>query len=329
MPFVSLTCPQCAAPLPRAAFWRTVTCTYCGVTVSRSAEVVQASAFRQVRLRVHGDVAAPTRVVRVGSNRYGLMASLGRGTASQVFLARRLHPFAGHSTLKLSCDADGAACLAREATVLAALMALRSAGSAYFSQRLPQLVATAPFHWLAGSAFDQPDPANHALVLRHPTGYWGSLADALTTHVGLPDARHAVWVWRRVLEVLAYVHDNGWSHGDIVLEHLLVHPADHGVQLIGWGAAQNAQRHHKARQDRDLMQLAWSLRRWLAGPQSAGSAAPALPSSVPQPLAELLGRSSEDSRWVSLQTAAALQQQLSQAAIASFGAPRFLAFSPT
>ena len=41
MPFVTLLCPQCSAPLPRQAHWRMVTCLYCHASVTNSQEVVE------------------------------------------------------------------------------------------------------------------------------------------------------------------------------------------------------------------------------------------------------------------------------------------------
>jgi Lipopolysaccharide kinase (Kdo/WaaP) family len=313
MPFISLVCPQCAAPLPRAAYWRTVTCVYCGTTVTRGAEVVQAAGFHQAYGRVHQDHDVPSRVLRVGSHRYGVLAGLGGGVLSEVFLARRIHPFSGPVTLKLGRDPASSPSLRHEAEVLLQLQALGGAGSAYFSQRLPQLV-------ISGSTPDGTGRDVHALVLRHPAGHWGSLADAARVLGSGLDPRHVVWMWRRVLEVLGYLHDNGWSHGDLGAEHLLVHPANHGVLIIGWS---QAQKNGKAA-PRDLMQLAWTMRSLLAGPALDSSGAPVLPASVPAPLATLLRAASEDTKWIAQHGAHDMLAQVAQAAREAFGPPRFL-----
>lgn len=318
MPFISLMCPQCAAPLPRAAYWRTVTCSYCGATVSRGAQTVRAAAFHEAYLRVHQAVELPARVVAVGERQYGLLAGLGGGESSQVFLAQRVHPFGERVTLKLARDAGASAAQQQEAHVIRQLQSLTTTGSAYFSQRLPQLVAS-------GTARDGTSPERHALALRHPTGFWGSLADVMRGHETGVDPRHVVWMWRRVLEVLAYLHDNGWAHGDLCPEHLLVHPRNHGVQMIGWGRA----RHGGDGAAQDLMQLAWSMRMLLAGRAGSGDHAPPLPASTPAPLAALLLAGSEDARWCARLGARGVLEQLGQAAGQSFGASRFVVFDPT
>lgn len=315
MPFISLVCPQCAAPLPRAAYWRTVTCAWCGTTVTRSAQMVEAAGFHQAYGRVHQDADLPSRVVRVGPYRYGVMAGLGRGVSSEVFLARRIHPFGQYVTLKLGRDPASSPALKHEAEVLLQLQALHSAGSAYFSQRLPQLVAS-------GVTTDGAGRDVHALVLRHPVGHWGSLADAARVLGSGLDPRHVVWMWRRVLEVLGYLHDNGWSHGDLGAEHLLVHPANHGVQVIGWAHAQRG----ATAATTDLMQLAWTMRTLLAGndPATDTSSAPALPASIPAPLATLLKAGSEDAKWVAQHGAHDMLARVAEAAREAFGPPRFL-----
>jgi len=317
MPFVSLMCPQCAAPLPRAACWRTVTCSYCGATVSRGAEVVRAAAFREAWLRVHQAVDLPARVVSVAQGRYGLIAGLGGGESSQVYLAQRIHPFGERVTLKLARTDNADAALQYEAEAIRQLQSLKAAGSAYFSLRLPQLVA-------CGTARDGASPDRHALVLRHPTGFWGSLADVMRGHGMGVDPRHIVWMWRRVLEVLAYLHDNGWQHGDLCPEHLLVHPRNHGVQMIGWTRA----RHGGPGAVQDLMQLAWSMRMLLAGQAASGDHPPPLPASTPAPLAALLLAGSEDERWCAQHGARGILAQLGEAAGQSFGASRFVVFHP-
>ena len=53
------------------------------------------------------------------------------------------------------------------------------------------------------------DGARQALVLRHPTGFWGSLQDVQQANPQGIDPRHAVWIWRRMLEVLAGSYQHG------------------------------------------------------------------------------------------------------------------------
>ncbi|HEY0589495.1 MAG TPA: protein kinase family protein [Pseudoduganella sp.] len=306
MDFQSLNCPQCGGVLPRQAIWRTVACPYCDATVTRSDSIVDVASFHEALQRFQNDSAGQD--ARCGERRYRILRQLYIGASSRVMLARRCGRLGEHVVLKFA----NAAKLEREHEILRQLQADTSSGSAYFSQRLPESIALGP-----------DDNGGTVLVLRHPPGYWGSLAEVHRQYGTGLDARHVVWMWRRVLEVLAHVHSIGWSHGAVSLEHMLVHPADHGVFLVGWS---RAQRH--ADQSRDLMQSAWSMRALLAG-QRAGDDVPALPASVPAPLAEVLQHACSDAHWLQEQGAAGLHYEVTSAAAAAFGPPRFLHFQPT
>lgn len=306
MDFQSLNCPQCGGVLPRQAIWRTVACPYCDATVTRSESVVDVARFHEALQRFQNDPAGHD--ARCGERRYRILRHLYIGTSSRVMLARRCGRQGEHVVLKF----DNAAKLGREHDILRQLQADTSSGSAYFSQRLPESIALGP-----------DGKGGTVLVLRHPPGYWGSLAEVHHHYATGIDARHVVWMWRRALEVLAHVHSIGWSHGAVSPEHMLVHPADHGVFLVGWSRAQR-----QADQSRDLMQSAWSMRALLSG-QRAGDDVPAIPASVPAPLAEVLQRACSDAHWLQAQGAAGLHYEVTSAAAAAFGAPRFLHFQPT
>lgn len=311
---VTLICPQCGGPLPRQALWRTVTCIYCSADVTRSEDVVHASRFRQAWQRSI-TVAPPT--IECGHRHYRAIAQLGGGVHARIVLADRVGALSERLVLKIAHADAPPDHLTREKDVLDQLQACASPGSAYFSKRLPQAVAL-------GSTGD----ARRVLVLRYPTGFWGSLADVKHHYPQGIDARHVVWMWRRVLEVLAYTHANGWAHGNLAPEHLLVHPNDHGILIIGWARARRCRPSAADRSTwlaRDLMQLAWSMRAMLSNTHDE----PSIPSSTPRPLAALLTQASTDAAWCTAQGAEGLNELLGRAARESFGPARFVHFSPT
>jgi serine/threonine protein kinase len=48
------------------------------------------------------------------------------------------------------------------------------------------------------------------------------------------DPRDAAWMWRRLLVGLGWAHRAGVVHGAIVEEHVLIHPAEHGLAIVDW-----------------------------------------------------------------------------------------------
>ncbi len=320
MPFFALTCPQCGAALPRQAAWRMVVCPYCGATVTRSRSFVEAAQLREAAARVQAQALAtydwshPT--LRWQQQRLQLLKRVGSGERAEVFLAERMAPLPERVVVKLAHASTNPGELAAEAEILCALRAGLSEVAASAAWRVPQVIASGVGEMAGGQT-------RELLLLRHPAGYWGSLEQALHYAPAGIDPRHAVWIWRRVLDVLALVHASGWTHGDLTLEHWLVHPRDHGVNLVGWSRALAGA--EGVAIARDLQQSAWSLRRLLSG----GETLPTFGGRTPSPLVDLLQRSSEDAAWCAEVGARGIDQSLVAAAHAAFGAPRFIPFNPT
>ena len=218
MAWVALNCPQCSAPLPRVALWRSVKCGSCGSLIAKTESVVTRDSFRQALNRAHQG-SAGLEGVECGGARYHLMQTLGVGEISKVYFAHRIGSLPLLATVKLSSAPTAAALYAREAQVARELQALNGDGAgAYFSRLLPEVIA---------QGVVEENDGKQCLVLRHPSGYWGSL---VALNEGFPpglDPRHAVWIWRRMLEVLNFIHNQGWSHGGRA-------PRDHRAPASGW-----------------------------------------------------------------------------------------------
>ena len=309
MAWIALTCPQCGSPLPRVALWRTVNCGACGSLVTKTESVVTRDSFRQALTRAREGLAGQS-AVSCGDARYQLLETLGIGEISQVYLASSIASAPLLVTLKISTAPAAASHYAREAQVAQELQILAGNGDGhYFSRLLPDVVAR-------GAVDD--NPSKQALVLRHPSGYWGSLA-ALNDHFGFGiDPRHAVWIWRRLLEVLNFLHRSGWAHGDVCPEHALVHPQNHSVRLIGWAAARSGA--GPAQKIADLCRSARVVQVLLAGESPSG----AFPPGVPAGLAELVTKAAADEDFCRTQGASGLDDLLRAEAKAAFGAPAFV-----
>ncbi len=308
MAWVALNCPQCSAPLPRVALWRTVKCNSCGALITKTESTVTRDSFRQALNRVRQESAGLSAVVCGGAH-YQLLGRLGVGEISEVHLARRIGALPVLATIKISSDSTAAAVYAREAQVSRELQLLDSDGEGgYFSRLLPEVIAQGPVEGNTGK---------QALVLRHPSGFWGSLASLNDRFASGIDPRHAVWIWRRMLEVLNFVHKHGWCHGDVRPEHALVHPQGHGVRIIGWASARNGAREKD--KVADLSRSARVVQVLLSGTES-----PNVPGSVPAGLTRLVTRTAAKEDDCCSQGAEGLDALLRAEAQAAFGPPSFV-----
>lgn len=246
--------------------------------------------------------------IQCGGESYHLVQSLGHGEISDVYLARRCGPHPLLATVKISSSPAAHELYSREAKILRELHeSLSGADAANLSVSLPVVIRQGAV---------ERDGGRQALILHHPNGYWGSLA---ALHRRFPqgiDPRHAVWIWRRILNILHAVHSQGWSHGDVCPEHALVHPADHGVRLISWASAtKGASVQQKAA---DLKRAALVVRVLLCG------ASDAMPATAPQGLADLLRNTWDDVGFCLKYGAHGLDELLQSEARKAFGPPSFV-----
>jgi len=61
-----------------------------------------------------------------------------------------------------------------------------------------------------------------------------SLADVRAAFPAGVDPRDAAWMWRRLLVAIGAAHRAGLVHGAVLPEHVMIHPAEHGVVLVDW-----------------------------------------------------------------------------------------------
>jgi serine/threonine protein kinase len=291
------------------ALWKSVKCGFCGALIAKTESTVTRDSFRQALQRARQDTASLDAVV-VGGSRYHLMEKLGAGEISQVYLARRVDAQPLLATVKLSSTSQAAARYAREAQALRELQLLDADGAgAYFSRLLPEVIS---------QGVVEGDEHKQALVLRHFVGFWGSLAALNERFATGLDPRHAVWIWRRMLEALNFVHRHGWSHGDIRPEHALIDPKDHGVRLIGWASSKNGSR--ASDRAADLSRSARIVQVLLCGGDGSGD----LPESVPAGLGKLVQRGANDRDFCQSQGADGLDGLLRAEAKEAFGPPAFV-----
>jgi hypothetical protein len=161
---------------------------------------------------------------------YAVEGVLGFGDGSDVYLARRDHRVTERVVLKVLRAAQDADLLAREATALQALGRSAAQGHEHFATRLPQ--------WVASGTVAREDGGRSAVnVTRWRSGFVHTLAEVQRHYPRGVEPSAALWLWKRALELLGFVHRAGYVHGAVLPPHLLVHAWDHGVTLCGWGQA--------------------------------------------------------------------------------------------
>jgi serine/threonine protein kinase len=83
---------------------------------------------------------------------------------------------------------------------------------------------------------DPPRQANvltlHDLI-RSPDELY-TLGEVRAFHARGLDGRDVAWIWRRLLNVLGFVHSAGVVHGAVLPMHVLIEPREHKLVLIDW-----------------------------------------------------------------------------------------------
>jgi hypothetical protein len=270
----------------------------------------------------------------LGGHRYALLGRLARGEGSDVFLAERDGRLTERVVLKILRAEKDRDLLEREHAVLAELEKSDAQGAAHFTRLLPQRVALGVarlgMHGEAGE--------RHVSALRWRSGFVHTGDDVIAAYPGGVPRAATVWMWKRMLELLGFVHRSGFVHGAILPAHVLVHAKDHGLVLAGWSRAGRAGAPLVARTEgadgfypddlasggatraaHDIAMSARVISRLLGGTELAP------PASVPDPLRSLvathaqLAPDMETDAW-------ALMARVQEAANAIFGPPRFVRF---
>jgi hypothetical protein len=334
MNYELLKCPGCGANFPPPAYlWGALTCAYCGATA-----VAATGGWPLAPPPPPETPYAPHLPrVTVAGVRYAVLGRLGRGDSSDVFLVRRDARLSELGVLKVVRAPEDAALIAREFEILGELLGSKAQGAEHFRRLLPQPVAQGPVK-------DPEGTPRAAAVYRWRSGFQHTFSEVLEVYPSGVDPRAAVWMWKRVLELLTFVHASGYVHGAVLPPHLLVHPRDHGVVLAGWPCAVRfASRQplpawsvrHRAfypgdvwdgappTPATDLAMSARSLVAVLGGDPETGR----VPTAVPPPLADLLKIQVNPGHREALDDAWRLKERLDAAAKEAFGPPRYTPFT--
>ncbi|MBE1535068.1 protein kinase family protein [Actinomadura algeriensis] len=126
--------------------------------------------------------------------------------------------------LKMPRDPRDGDLIEREAT---ALRRLATHGERRHRAYVPRIVETFRHRDAVTGAQRRVD------VLRELGGFH-DLARVRRAYPGDLDPRDAAWMWRRLLVALGFAHRAGVLHGAVLPEHVMIHPDEHGLVLVGW-----------------------------------------------------------------------------------------------
>jgi hypothetical protein len=176
--------------------------------------------WRQHRLERSASVIATRR------HTYAVGPRFADGDIATLYRVRYGDPETT-ALLKLPRDPDRSDLLDREATALAQLA---RDGDERFQPYAPRLIETFRHRDAATGA------TRRANVIELADGFH-SLAEVRAAYPGGLDPRDVAWMWRRLLVALGYAHHAAVIHGAVLPEHVLIHPADHGLVLVDWAAS--------------------------------------------------------------------------------------------
>jgi hypothetical protein len=223
-----LECPKCGAPLPRRALLVRLVCEYCRSEVVVDRWAVKAADYRRTLEAYNAGTGEVS--IRVAGVPWRVTERVAAGHGTDVFRALRATRLVERALAKLLRAAGDEGLIRSEQAVLSELATSDKKGADYFTTLLPQPI---------GFGIDEGNSHRGKLValFRDPPGFAHTLGDVSRAYPHGVDPRHVVWLWGRALELLDWVHRNGWIHGALLPAHILVDVREHGVRLVGWSCA--------------------------------------------------------------------------------------------
>jgi hypothetical protein len=197
--------------------------------------------------------------LNLGGRSWVIEGRLASGDSSEVYRARWVSRLGEPVVVKIQAVAEDGDLLRAEWALLGALHASTITGAAHFLGRLARPVAF---------GLVDTDRPRVAAVYGWKSGFVHTLTQVGDQHTTGVPGPVMVWLLKRLLELLGFVHRAGFVHGAVTPDHILVHPRDHGATLVGWTSA--------VRHDGRAVRLAARPRAWLGLYDGRREATPAL-----------------------------------------------------
>jgi hypothetical protein len=168
--------------------------------------------------------------IQIGERTYLVEGQIGSGAKCDVFRARWDNNPTELVVIKLLVSPDDEDLMRREVQNMRLLDRSDERGSEIMKGRVPALVAHGSAKLPSGATFP-------AVVYRYLHGMDWTLSDVMEAYPNGVSGRTLVWMCNRLLLQMSWWHDTGLIHGAILPEHLIIHPRDHLMNVIGWDAA--------------------------------------------------------------------------------------------
>jgi LSD1 subclass zinc finger protein len=293
-----LECPNCGAPLAPPRFARAVVCAFCHSTVQVDPAAVSAGLFEKALAAWNApETHGYTRVSGIGQSHWTTRHFLAQGAISDVYLADRARWPTERVLLKILRAPEHAPLFDREWDVLESLQRSDTPGADFFTTLIPQPVVRG----LVDKGLYQ---GRHAMAFRWAAGFRVTFEAVRHAYPQGIDPQISIWMWRRILELLAFLHRSGVVHGAVLPPHILVEDGEHGIRLVGYSAAgasgsplaticRRFEALYASRQlspRADVMMSARAIAFVLGGHGACGD----VPATVPEPLADLVRKTAMD-----------------------------------
>lgn len=227
----AIMCPQCNAPLAPHHFARSIVCSYCGTTVRLDEASVSAAIFHEAfRVWNSPESHGIPSWISIGANHWAVDKYIARGDISDVYTGRRARWPTELVILKILRDRQDTNLFDNEWDALQILQKSDAPGADIFTTLIPQPIMHGDI--TAGSL-----AGKRVCIFRWASGFRHTFDEVIQAYPqGIPP-RASIWIWRRILEVLSFIHASGMAHGAVLPAHLLVQENEHGVRLVGYSSA--------------------------------------------------------------------------------------------
>jgi len=333
----ALVCPQCNAPLSPNRFAQSVVCSYCGTTIQFDTSSVSAANFHETyRVWNSPESYQISSWISIENSHWVIEHLLAHGDISDVYTGQRARGPTELVILKLLRDTNEIDKFNNEWNTLQKLHKSDAPGADIFTTLIPQPV-------IHGNVSAGSFAGKRVSVFRWMSGFFYTFDEVIQAYPrGIPQ-RASIWVWRRILEILSFIHASGWVHGAVLPSHLLIQDNEHGVRLVGYGCSGHVggtlqaysenfdtlypQAAHSRLILTNQLDLAMSARcviALLGGDPKTVS----LPATVPVPLKKILQRVAQiELIGASWEDAWSIREELGQIANQVYGAPQFIPIS--